>query len=334
MSTIIPNHIPAEGWKGGFIEKHPELQYKEGIADVSTLEFNENLKNIENITRQQRVLWPEFTWETEKGAKDPNRCFQMFAPNISRMGYDDSGQSWSVICPQQGAFIPGIGTLNVEVTVTGQKGWVDETSNTQAIDMVVKPKIWFSPSAHQSVIGKLLWSVFELNHLGFHFPSEKDKAIRLNTYRTTQEKTHTISIRDGLYLEGDIPSFTDHRAVSWNHANVEVEIGEIVIEKGAHAMVTEFNELIMKAFNAFSGNMLQKGNVLAWNVWFDAPGKVEQEEWRNHAAVWRRSIDVDHCSPDGEGSIAKFASGKPFIPAKELENKIIEEMKAFVKKHI
>jgi hypothetical protein len=332
MSTIIPNHIPAEGWKGGFIEKHPELQYKEGIADVSTLKFNKNLDNITSITRQQRVLWPEFTWETERGAKDPKRCFQMFAPDISRMGYDDSGQSWSVICPQQGAFIPGIGTLNVEVTVTGQKGWVDETTKTQAIDMVVKPKIWFSPSANESAIGKLLWSVFELNHLRFHFPSEKDKAIQLNTYRTTQENTNIISIRDGLYLEGDIPSFTDHKAVSWNHANVEVEIGDI--DPSNHPIVTEFNELIMKAFNAFSGNMLQKGNVLAWNVWFDAPGKVDPEEWRTHADVWRRSIDVDHCSPDGEGSIARFANGKPFNAAEELKDTIIEEMKDFVRKHI
>jgi hypothetical protein len=332
MSTIKPNHIPAAGWKGGFIQKHPELKYKKGIADLSTLKFNKNLDNIQNITRQQRVLWPEFTWETDKGAKDPKRCFQMFAPDISRMGYDDSGQSWSVICPQQGAFIPGIGTLNVEVTVTGQKGWVDETTSTQAIDIVVKPKIWFSPSAHQSPIGELLWSVFKLNHLGYHFPSEKDKAIRLNTHKTTQEKTTTISIRDGLYLDGDIPSFANHTVESWNHANVEVEIGNI--DTSTHKIVTEFNELVMKAFNAFSGNMLQKGNVLAWNVWFDAPTKVDQEEWRNHADFWRRSIDVDHCSPDGEGSIARFANGKPFIATKELENEIIEEFKAFAKKHI
>ncbi|WP_034057936.1 hypothetical protein [Lacinutrix jangbogonensis] len=331
MKKLIPNHIPAKGWKGGFLKKHPEANYPKPNLNHG-LEFTGNLDNIGLITRQQRVLWPEFTWETEKGAKDPKRCFQMFAPDISRMGYDDSGQSWSIICPQQGTFIPGIGTLNVEVTVTGQKGWVDESTKTQAIDLMVKPKIWFSPSAKESAYGKLLWSIFELNHLGFNFPSEKHKAIQLNTFRTDKEKTRTISLRDGLFLGGNIPAFTDHSTEAWNHANLEVEIGDI--DASQHDLVTEFNELIMKAFNAGSGNMLQKGNILAWNVWFDAPTKANTKEWTNHAVVWRKSIDVDHCSPDGNGSIARFANGKPFSATKELEEEILADIIKFIKKHL
>lgn len=330
MKKIIPNHIPAKGWKGGFLKKHPEMNYPD--PKLSALEFTGNLDNIEKIKRQQRVLWPEFTWETEKGAKDPKRCFQMFAPDISRVGYDNTGQSWSIICPQQGTFIQGIGTFNVEVTVTGQKGWVDESNKSMAIDMSVKPKIWFSPSANKSAIGKILWSLFELNNLGYCFPSEKSKAIRLNTYRTTKQKSTIISVRDGLFMEGKLPAFTNHSNEAWSHANVEVEIGSI--DSSPHKMVTEFNTLMMKAFNLGSGNMLQKGNILAWNVWFDAPTLVDQKEWRNHAAYWRRSIDIDHQSPDGPGTIPRFANGEPFSAKEEIFEDIIKEIKKFIKKHL
>ena len=330
MKKIIPNHIPAKGWKGGFLKKHPKANYPK--PDLSKLQFTDNLDNIGKIKRQQRVLWPEFTWNTQPGKKDPKRCFQMFAPDISRIGYDNTGQSWSVVCPQQGVLFPGIGTLNVEVTVTGQKGWVNESNKTMAIDMSVKPKIWFSPSAKESSLGKMMWEVFKLNNLGFHFPSEKTKAIRLNTYQTTKEKSTTISVRNGLFMEGNLPTFTDHSNEAWSHANVEVEIGEI--DHSPHKMVTEFNELIMKIFNIGSGNMLQQGNTLAWNVWFDAPTLVNQKEFRNHAAYWRTSIDVDHCSPDGNGSIARFADGTPFSLEKELLEEAIAEIKKFIKKHL
>ena len=51
---ITPNHIPAKGWKGGIIKNHPELQYKDGIADLSSLDLTCNLDNICKIKRQQR----------------------------------------------------------------------------------------------------------------------------------------------------------------------------------------------------------------------------------------------------------------------------------------
>lgn len=327
---IIPNHIPAKGWEGGFLEKDPKMKYPD--PNLKDLKCTKNLDNIDKIQRQQRALWPEFTWETQPGKKDPKRCFQMFAPDISRVGYDNTGQSWSIVCPQQGVFIHGVGTLNVEVTVTGQKGWVNESTKSMAIDLSVKPKIWFSPSAKKSAIGKLLWAVFELNHLGYCFPSKKSKAIRLNTYRTDKQESTTILLRDGLFMEGEIPGFTDHSMESWSHANLEVEIGEI--DSSPHELVTEFNELVMKAFNIGSGNMLHQGNILAWNVWFDAPSIVSQKEWRNHADYWRKSIDVEHTSPDGEGTNPRFANGKPFSVKKELFNEIIVDIKHFIKKHL
>ncbi|MGA7234996.1 MAG: hypothetical protein WBY44_04920, partial [Bryobacteraceae bacterium] len=70
-----------------------------------------NLANIDLLQRQQGAKWPEFSWETCKGSAHPKRCFQMFAPYISRLGYTDKGRVYSIICPQQGIYISDVGYM-------------------------------------------------------------------------------------------------------------------------------------------------------------------------------------------------------------------------------
>jgi hypothetical protein len=106
----------------------------------------DNMANINLLQRQWPVEWPEFSWETQNGQPDPKRCFQMFAPYISRLGYTDKGRVYSIICPQQGVCYLKLGCMNVEVAVTGQRGWVNETTREMAADMKVIGQIWFSPS--------------------------------------------------------------------------------------------------------------------------------------------------------------------------------------------
>ncbi len=338
MAKISPNHIPAKGWVGGFIEKNKDLQYKDGVANLSSLDFNCNLQFVEKIERQQRVLWPEFTWLTVHDDPD-SRCFQMFAPDISRAGYDNTGQNWAVICPQQGTYIKGFGTINVEVTVEKQRGWVNEKDKSLAIDMVVKPKIWFSKDAQQSAYGKLFWGAFEVLNLLHHLPISKDQAIRVHTHRTEIMKNvkdpEVIFVRDKLYTPkalDHLPSFTLHNSEAWNYANLEVGIGDIATKNDE--FVNKFNHLVMDLFNIGSGNLLKKGGVLAWNVWVDAPTKVNQKEWRNHAQYWRDSIDVDHCSPDGNGSKVRYANGTEFSVEQELIQEALDAIWKFIKSHI
>lgn len=73
----------------------------------------------------------------------------MFAPDISRLGYTDEDRVFSIIFSQQGTYSKAFGTMNVEVTVTGQKDWVNESTKQIAADMSVAGKVWFSPNAHQ-----------------------------------------------------------------------------------------------------------------------------------------------------------------------------------------
>jgi hypothetical protein len=174
-SEVVP------GWVGGFSESNPAFAYPN--PDLSSLPLLDNMDNIDLLERQQAVKWPEFSWETIIG-KPSSRCFQMFAPYISRLGYTNTGRVYSIICPQQGVCSPSFGSMNVEVTVTGQRGWVDETNRTLAADMSVVGKVWFSPSAHQKPLVKFLWQKFK--NSGHPFPSNKANAIIVTTHKYAQ----------------------------------------------------------------------------------------------------------------------------------------------------
>ena len=305
------------GWVGGFAGSDPAFAYPD--PDLSSLPILDNLDNIPKIQRQQAVYWPEFSWEAIPGEPD-SRCFQRFAHNISRLGYDNTGRVWSIICPQQGVCIPGVICLNVEVTVTGQRGWADETNRKMAADMGVVGTIWFSPSSHEHWFVKGAWDLFERQSLPF--PSSKANAIKVTTHAVGNSRDPWFSLRSGQTDRFESPGFARHEDEAWDVANLSVQIGPI--ETTGHDVVDKFNRAVLDLFNIGSGNMLQEGNVLTWDVWFTPPELVDTEEWATHAERWRKSIDADHGSPEGSvSSPARYANGQRFEPIENVE----EEMK-------
>jgi hypothetical protein len=328
---MTPNQIAniPSGWVGGFAQSNPQFAYPE--PDLSSLPMLDNMANIDLLKRQQGVEWPEFSWETQKGKPDPKRCFVMFSPYISRIGYDDFGRVYSIICPQQGIWIPGIGCLNVEVTVTGQRGWVDEPNKEYnlAAGMTVEGKIWFSPDANQNPFIKLLWSMFSNSNLPF--PSDKANAIRVSTHKFQNPGQPIFPVRKGESMLFANPDFARHPE-AWGVGNVEVQIGPII--KTNNELVDAFNLRVMDLFNLASGNMLESANLLSWNVWFREPGLVDQEEWRTHAERWRESIDEGHGSPTGPGTVPKYFDGTPFHPIKELIDEKIKEIIDWILHHL
>jgi hypothetical protein len=322
------NPVPVAGWVGGFAASNPDFAYP--TPNLSSLDMLDNLANIDKLQRQQKVLWPEFSWETAPGEADPKRCYQMFAPDISRLGYTNEGRVYSIICPQQGAASPALGSMNVEVTVTGNRGWANESDKTLAADMGVEGKIWFSPRAKGNPILQQIAADFNRNHLPF--PFNKANAIRVATFKPGNPNEPIFPLSKGESTNFPIPAYARHTGLAWSVGHLGVEIGNI-IPSGSHK-VDEFNQLILDIFNMASGNMLKAGNTLTWNVWFTAPELVDQQEWATHAEKWRQSIDADHGSPDGNGTTARYYDGSPFSPLKAL---LIEEMPrilAFIKKHL
>ncbi len=326
MTTDFLGEIPP-GWTGGFAESNPAFAYPD--PDLSSLPMLDNMDNIDKLQRQQAVKWPEFSWLVEPGRPE-TRCFQMFAPDISRLGYTDDGRVYSIICPQQGVCSPSLGCMNVEVTVTGQRGWADETNRELAADMTVEAKIWFSPSAHQNPLVQLLWKQFRDSDRSF--PSTKAQAIRVTTHRSGAPDQPILPVRYGETALFESPDFARHAEVAWTVGNVEVEIGPIVAT--GDPVVDDFNALVMEIFNLGAGNILLNGNLLSWNVWFASPELVDHEEWRTHAERWRESIDADHGSPDGPGTSARYFDGQPFKPIEALLEEELQRVIDYLRDHL
>src|SRR3954470_12653389 len=240
------NAIPP-GWVGGFAQSNPAFAYPD--PNLSSLPLLDNMANIGLLDRQQAAIWPEFSWETVPGI-EASRCFQMFAPDISRLGYTDTGRVYSIICPQQGACSPSFGCLNIEVSVTGQRGWADETTKLVAADLTVEGKIWFSPSALQKWPVKFLWTLFAKSKRPF--PADKAHAIRVTLHKTQEPLQRVLPGRSGETSRFQSPDFARHPE-AWAVANLEVEIGPIV--KTGDAAVDDFNQLVMEAFKLASGNL-------------------------------------------------------------------------------
>lgn len=321
------NPTPVDGWVGGFAQVKPEFAYPNPNLDALVLQ--DNMVNIDKLVRQQKVVWPEFSWETEQGNKD-SRCYQMFAPDISRLGYNSLGRVFSIVCPQQGASSPTLGSFNVEVTVTGNRGWADETTKEIAADMSVAGKIWFAPSAHENKFVKLIGEYFKKHNLPF--PFSKSNAIVIPTSLKGDVGQPMFPLTKGASSDFPIPDFAKHEGISWSLAHLDVQIGGV--EPTGVKVVDDFNQLILDLFNIASGNMLQKGNTLSWNVWFTAPELVNQQEWQDHAEKWRKSIDVDNMSPDGPGGKARYFDGTPFSPLKGILTEELPKVVTFIKEHI
>jgi hypothetical protein len=314
------------GWIGGFAQSNPAFDYPH--PDLSSLKLLHNMDNIDKLQRQQKVLWPEFSWQTVPGI-EALRCFQMFAPDISRLGYTDEGRVYSIICPQQGACSPIFGCLNIEVSVTGNRGWVDEKSKLVAADLTAEGKIWFTPGTHANLMVKNLWKLFVLN--GRKFPDDKANAIIVTLHKTNEPSQPILQGLSGETTSFKSPGFAQHQDKAWAVANLEVQIGPIVPTNDP--LVDEFNWLVMFAFNIASGNLLTVGNVLTWNVWFEDPTLVDQQEWKDHAEKWRDSIDADHGAPCGQGTPPRYFNGNLFQADDAVLVELIQKIIEYLEKH-
>ena len=317
-------------WIGGFSESNPDFAYPN--PDLSSLPILDNMDNIDLLDRQQDARWPEFSWETVLGDTQ-SRCFQMFAPNISRIGYTNEGRVYSIICPQQGTSSASLGSINIEVTVTGQRGWVNENTKELAADLGVEGQIWFGPSAHQKPLVKLLWNL--LKDSKHPFPLSKEHSIKIRTHNPENPEQHNFPLLKGESKLFKSPEFAQHKNEAWAVQNLGVEIGSVI--KTGDDVVDGFNTLVMDVVNLSSGNMLKCGNTLSWNIWSTPPGPVDREEWRNHAEKWRTSIDVDHRAPDNEpdsqGTDPKYFDGTPFKPIDAVLEQESDLIHAYIKKH-
>jgi len=282
-----PADIPV-GWEGGFAQSNTNFAYP--TLDLSSIDVTTNMANIDKLTRMQKMKWPEFSWRMDPG-EDDTRIFTTFEEYISRLGYDNEGRIWSIICPQKGVK-SSIVNLNIEVSVTGVRGWHDETARSSAADMSVKAVIWFTADNSEE-INPIFRFLLNLISDKTDLPLSKSKAIQVLTNMPggTEEESLFV-LRDGMDPDYNAPHFKTHwDEGAYSQVHLQVQVGRIVEMDGHSQTVTDFNELVMILFNIAAGNMLQLDNVLSWNIWFESPEIVNQTEWQQHAEQWRDSFN-------------------------------------------
>jgi len=341
--SFVPSHQPPatatstlravpKGWKGGFRDANPDYSYQVVQPDLSDLPIMGNLENIDKITRMQRIFWPQFSWQAIPG-DESSRLYEMFASDISRIGYDDDGRIWSIVCPQRGRFIPGVGTVFLEVTVTGVRGWVDEPTNSAYADIGVIGIIWIE--ADENPVVKFIADAFD----EVLFPFSKENAVKVRGHtvgKPYEEYWPMTNGTDPLFFH---PQFAQHWDEAFSVYNLQVEIGDQILT--GVKMVDDFNAMIIELFNSASGNILMKGQKVAWNVWANEPELVDTEEWTEHAKKWKDSIKVEHTYLTGEPPAhPQYFDGREFKPELDLEDTLnlvkeyVEENRAEIEKKV
>jgi hypothetical protein len=249
----------------------------------------------------------------------------MFAKDISRIGYDDDGRIWSIVCPQRGKFIPGFGTLFLEVTVTGVRGWVDEPSCSAYADMGVVGIIWIE--ADENPVVEFLSDILDEKT----FPFSKANAAKVKGHMVGKPYEEFWPMTNGTDPKFFHPQFAQHWEESFSVYNLQVEIGKQIMT--GSKLVDDFNSMIIELFNSVAGNILVEGQKVAWNVWANEPELVDTEEWKGHADKWYDSIKVDHKYPDGDPGVPTYYDGRPFEPELNLED-TLKLVKEYVEENI
>lgn len=297
---------PAPGWKGGFAASHEQFAYPdpEMLYDPkdNQIPLTHNMKYVDKLERSMRVLWPEFSWLVDPEDEE-SRVFNRFASDISRFGYTNEGRVYSVICPQQGAYT-SVGCFNNEVTVKRSRGWINETNAEKPLygEIETMGQLWFSKPRksdkkhfpHHKRFMQLC-KAMKKKRPGYALPFDKKNSIKIRLRNPENPNSQILKIRAGQCPHFESIKEADHSAEAWQVGWVSVKIEGVILT--GDSLVDGFNNLIYDIFNFSKGNILGKGHTLTWNVWFQAPTLVNQQEWRNHAERWRKSIDEGHGSP-------------------------------------
>jgi len=328
LEPIPDDYVIPEGYVGGFADSKPQYAYPTEKPDLDDLEIMDNLLNIDKLDRQQDVLWPEFSWLTTPG-DETTRVYQRFAPNVSRLGYSNDGRIHSIICPQQGIHVPIIGNINIEVTVTGVRGWCKEPEKAFYADMGVVGKVWFSDEGNAPMIVKALQKIANWDK----FPFSKENAIVVGTHNRFEPWNPIFQVKNGTTTEYPIPQERQHwDDNAYGVGHIYVEIGKP--EKTGDEKIDHLTNVIINIFNLAAGNKLKSGNVLSWNLWMAPPALVDREEWANHAEHWRQSINVEHEYPGGENvhDYVTDYDGNKYAPPDFLSLAISTELHSFIEK--
>jgi len=253
----------------------------------------------------RKAIYPEFTWLPESGL-EADRLYTMFDPDISRIGYDTTGDVKSVICPQWGTCSSLLGCLNVEVTVTHVRGWINPYTLETVFDIKVEGKIWLNYT--DSTVLPLLSTLIELaGASGYTFPDSKANAIIIPMGGVDgQDFIRATNI--------SLASFDKHPNDQLVEliVDVSVKIGS-PSTTGLNSTEIWIQNQIVDIVNSASDGMWIADSVLEWEIYTGEENMVEtqaqRDEYMNHVVLWGASLGTPTVEAEYYNDIKTVANG-------------------------
>lgn len=313
-------------------------------ADLRQLDWQTNHSDHDDsivVQRFMRAQWPEFSWIDSTG----RRVFQKLTSDVSRLGYTNNGLMTHLICPQMGKLTNILGTAQVEVTVTKQRGYIDESKLPQPVDHIinsnapnaeqehwanfdigVEVNIWFPDvfDRSNSNVNSVVREIISLaqSAFGVTFPQSKQTAVKLGSTDAVTGNPY-LTLKPGRNPTYEPPDFTLHPeacAVTYLRAIIDtfpkepsgMDSSDVDGQFRARATY-ELHKTLFSVFNRMYHNILV--GELTWNINLSCPELVNtdaaRQEWEQHRTLWQQSMGTPNGTSHKDQSLIYDAQHNP-----------------------
>jgi len=305
-----------------FIDKTPPSGFNGGgwygyESEFNTPEYNSiplrtNHDRDREGTRMMRGWWPEFNWLEYPNTNDKSKIYMRADQDITRLLYNNRGEILSVICPQFGFCVPGLGCVRIEVTVTHVKGWINEKSKKCRGHIRFMGQVWIDDYSNESDLIKYITKNYKGN-----LPFSKKNSIKISGFNNKELTDPLIELQD---MNDIIPNLHPEAYIVIGFKNLY--IGPIINTKDKY-----IDNLIMDIANISSNNMLVKNNIMSWQVYGTPPELVNMDEYLKHVKELKHSIELPKNNPLRQKDVP-FLNEYAEKPSIELEllNEIINKI--------
>jgi len=271
----IDQSLPVpDGFKGHCIG----YNLRPGNKIFDDIPMKNNHDNDHKITRMVRGWWPEFSWWMDKDNKSRGKVYTRLVQDITRIGYNDNGEILSVICPQRGT-CQFYGCVKFEFTVEQCKGWINEKNLTCHGFLKTHVKLWLDEGSKDNSIIKYIRKKYPSD---YYFPLGKSKAIIIDVY--TNEGSGYQEFRDFNNIEPNL-----HPEASLCARILPCTIGDV--RSTGNQKADKINNLLKKIVLLEGSNIIQKGNLVYWDLYLLKPEVINKKEYMNHVNVLKDSIE-------------------------------------------
>jgi hypothetical protein len=234
-------------------------------------------------TIMMRGWWPEFRWFEYPNTNNNSKVYRLADQDITRLLYNNRGEILSVICPQFGFCVPGLGCVRIEITITHVKGWIDEVNKKCRGHVKFMGQIWIDDYSKDHPPGLIKYIT---NNYKGSLPFSKKHSIKILGFNDKELKDPLVELKDMNNIKPNL------------HKEAYTIIGLSGYFGGISNTENKFiDNVIVDIANIVSSNMFVIGNKMTWEVYGTHPELVNMDEYLKHVKELKHSIELTKNNP-------------------------------------